>query len=93
MAEILTIRPKTISNQSIKGVKSHLSQSENGGSLKTCDFNWFYHNFDYKFINTFYVLTALLKVFPYFRYFYASMTTNKKQNTREVIRFVKLFSS
>lgn len=59
MAEILTIRRKTISNQSIKGVISYLSQSEND------DFNLFYHNFDYTFINTFYVLTALLKIFPF----------------------------
>ena len=54
MVDILPIRRITPSNQSInqsiKGVMSNLSHEENGGSLKTCDFNWFYHNFDDIFI-------------------------------------------
>lgn len=46
MAEILPIRPKTLINQSIRGVMSSLLHSEKGGSLKRCNFNWCYHNVD-----------------------------------------------
>ena len=47
---------------------SNLSHGEIVGSLKTCGFNWFYHNFDDIFIDTRCMLTALIKVFPWSLY-------------------------